>query len=172
MLKGSKFARLACYAIGGRGGQYSLSGEAVSGIIGASPGEAYVIDGFEGLELKPRPGQGIPSRYVVLTVDKGHESALWVADFLGKHECQASFFLIRDRSASKPGCVRERDIRQLCRRGFPVGTHGTTPRGLTFLPKEHRITELAESERGLEDVIGEEIRYMAAPPAASLMLAS
>lgn len=122
-----------------------------------------MIDGLEGLELRLRSGQTLPSRYVVLTVDDGHESAMWVADLLGKYAGHASFFLIRDRSASKPGYLREKDIRELRRRGFSVGTHGTTHRKLTFLPKKRCLAELAESKRWLEDVIGEEVRYMAAP---------
>ncbi|MEJ2008417.1 MAG: polysaccharide deacetylase family protein [Acidobacteriota bacterium] len=126
-------------------------------------GEAYVIDSFEGLELKLRSGQQIPSRYVLLTVDDGRQSALWVADLLGKHGCQASFFLVRDRSMSKPGYIRKKDIRELRRGGFSVGTHGTTHRKLTFLPNDQCHAELEESKRWLEDVIGEEVRYMAAP---------
>jgi peptidoglycan/xylan/chitin deacetylase (PgdA/CDA1 family) len=125
--------------------------------------EAYVTDGFEELELKLRSGQGLPHRYVVLTVDDGHESVLWAADLLEKCGCHASFFLIRNRSASKPGYIREKDVRGLRKRGFSVGTHGTTHRKLTFLPKEQFLAELAENKRWLEDVIGEEVRYMAAP---------
>lgn len=125
--------------------------------------EAYVIDGFEGLELKLRLEQSIPCRYVVLTADDGYVSAMRVADLLGKYGCQASFFFTRETSVSKPGFIREKDIRELRRRGFSAGTHGTKHRGLTFLPKEHCIAELAESKRWLEDVISEEVRYMAAP---------
>jgi peptidoglycan/xylan/chitin deacetylase (PgdA/CDA1 family) len=95
---------------------------------------------------------------VVLTVDDGHESVLWAADLLGKRGGHASFFLIRDRSANKPGYICEKDIRELRRRGFSVGTHGATHRGLTFLPKEQCLAELAESKRWLDDVIGEEVR--------------
>lgn len=125
--------------------------------------EAYVIDGFEGLGLKLRLEQSIPYRYVVLTVDDGYGSAMRLADLLGKYGCQASFFFTRERSVNKPGFIREKDIRELRRRGFSVGTHGTKHHGLTFLPKEHCIAELAESKRWLEDVISEEVRYMAAP---------
>jgi peptidoglycan/xylan/chitin deacetylase (PgdA/CDA1 family) len=125
--------------------------------------EAYVIDGFDGLELNLRSAQGFPSRYAVLTVDDGRECAMRVADLLGKCGCHASFFLIRDRSASTPGYIRQKDIRELRKRGFSVGTHGTTHRKLTFLPEEQCLAELRESKRWLEDVIGEEVRYMAAP---------
>jgi peptidoglycan/xylan/chitin deacetylase (PgdA/CDA1 family) len=163
LLKGNKFACLTYHAIGEPGGQYTLSEKQFQDQLALLQREAYAIDGFEGLELRLRSGQSLPSRYVVLTVDDGHESVLWAADLLGMCGCHASFFLIRDRSASKPGYIREKDIRELRRRGFSVGTHGTTHRGFTFLPEEQCLAELAESKHWLEDVIGEEVRYMAAP---------
>ena len=61
------------------------------------------------------------------------------------------------------GYIREKDIPELHRRGFSVGTHGAPHRKLTFLPKELCIAELTESKRWLEDVIGGEVRYTAAP---------
>jgi peptidoglycan/xylan/chitin deacetylase (PgdA/CDA1 family) len=163
MLKGSKFACLTYHAIGDSDGQYTLSAKQLEYQLAFLQREAYVIDDFEGLELKLRSRQGLPSCYVVLTVDDGLESALWAADLLGECGCHASFFLTRDRSMSKPGYIREKDIRELRKRGFSVGTHGATHRKLTFLPKEQCLAELAESKRWLEDVIGEEVRYMAAP---------
>ena len=158
-----EFACLTYHAIGERADQYTLSGRQFQQQLALLQGEGCVIEGFEGLELKLRSGQSLPSRYVVLTVDDGRESALRLADLLKKYECQASFFLTRDSSLSKPGYIRESDIRELRRRGFSVGTHGTTHRGLTSLPQERCMTELADSKRWLEDVIGEEVRYMAAP---------
>ena len=163
MLKGNKFGCLTYRAIGERAGQYTLSERQFQDQLALLQREACVVDSFEGLEPRLRSGQSIPSRCVVVAVDDGHESALWVADLLGNHECQASFLLMRDTSASKPGYIREKDVRELRRRDFSVGTHGTRHRGLTFLPKEHCITELAESKRWLEGVIGEQVRYMGAP---------
>lgn len=163
MLEGNKFACLTYHAIGEPAGQYTLGKRQFQDQLALLQREAYVIDGFEGLEIRLRSGQSLPSRYLVLTVDDGHESALWAADLLGKCGDHASFFLTRDRSVSKPGYLREKDIRELRRRGFSVGTHGTTHRALTFLPEEQCLAELAESKRWLEDVIGEEVRYMAAP---------
>jgi peptidoglycan/xylan/chitin deacetylase (PgdA/CDA1 family) len=51
----------------------------------------------------------------------------------------------------------------LRKRGFSLGSHGTTHRALTFLPSERCLAELTESKAWLEDVIGEEVRYLAAP---------
>ena len=163
MIKGNRFACLTYHALAERADQYALSETQFKEQLALLQREAYVIDGFEGLELKLRLEQSIPHRYVVLTVDDGYVSAMRGADLFGKYGCQASFFITRERSVSKPGYIREKDIRELRRRGFSVGTHGTTHRGLTLLPKEHCLAELAESKRWLEDVIGEEVRYMATP---------
>jgi peptidoglycan/xylan/chitin deacetylase (PgdA/CDA1 family) len=163
LLERNKFACLTYHAIGEPGGQYTLGKRQFQDQLALLERQAYVIDGFEGLELRLRSGQSLPSRYVVLTVDDGHESAMRVADLLQKYRSRATFFLTRDRSASKPGYIREKDIRELRERGFSAGAHGTTHRGFTFLPKEQCLAELAESKRWLEDVIGEEVCYMAAP---------
>jgi peptidoglycan/xylan/chitin deacetylase (PgdA/CDA1 family) len=154
---------LTYHAIGESGGQYALTPSQFRDQLALLRSQGYVVEGFEGLEARLRSGLAFPARYVILTVDDGRESALWITDLLGKHDCRASFFVIRDRSASRPGYIRESDIRELRRRGFSVGTHGTTHRALTFLPVEQCRAELAESKRWLEDVVGEEVRYMAAP---------
>ena len=159
----SRFACLTYHVIGDSGSQYAISESQLRAQLAFLRGEGYGVEGFEGLELKLRLGQAFAPRYVVLTVDDGHESCVRVADLLGKHGCQASFFVTRDRSTNKPGYLREKDIRELRRRGFSLGTHGTTHRALTFLPKEQCPAELMESKWWLEDVIGEQVRYMAAP---------
>jgi peptidoglycan/xylan/chitin deacetylase (PgdA/CDA1 family) len=96
-------------------------------------------------------------------VDDGHETSLQAADLLEAHAFRATFFLTRERCLKRLGFIRAPDIRALRARGFSVGTHGTTHCALTFLPREQCVAELAESKRWLEDVIGEEVRYMAVP---------
>jgi peptidoglycan/xylan/chitin deacetylase (PgdA/CDA1 family) len=44
-----------------------------------------------------------------------------------------------------------------------LGTHGITHAGLTFLSDQQRVKELRQSREWLEDVLGEQVRYMAAP---------
>jgi peptidoglycan/xylan/chitin deacetylase (PgdA/CDA1 family) len=96
-------------------------------------------------------------------VDDGHETALRAADLLEQYGFRATFFLTRERCLKTLGFIRGPDIRALCARGFSAATHGITHRALTFLPREQCLAELAESKRWLEDVIGKEVRYMAAP---------
>lgn len=143
--------------------QYILNEPQLHAQLSFLEAEGYVVDDFETLESRLRSKQGIPNNYVILTVDDGHESSMLAADVLQAHGCRATFFLTRDRCLRKLHFIRESQIRELRRRGFSLGTHGTTHRKLTFMAEQHCIAELSESKQWLEDVLGEEVRQMAAP---------
>jgi peptidoglycan/xylan/chitin deacetylase (PgdA/CDA1 family) len=159
----NKFACLTYHRIGEGTSQYTLSERQLCAQLAFLHSEGYVVEGFEQLEARLRLGQEIPRRYVILTVDDGHESSMWAADLLEKHECRATFFVTRDRCLTRPKFIREPDIRKLRNRGFSLGTHGTTHHGLTFLSTERCRNEIKESREWIEEVIGEQVRYMAAP---------
>jgi peptidoglycan/xylan/chitin deacetylase (PgdA/CDA1 family) len=159
----SQFACLTYHAIGERSKKYEVSERQFHAQLAFLNDEGYVVEGFEQLEARLRSSQGIPCPYAVLTVDDGHESSMRAADLLEKYRCRATFFLTRDRSLMRPGFIRAPDIRELRRRGFSLGTHGTTHRALTFLSKERCVNEIKQSREWLEEVIGEQVRYMAAP---------
>jgi peptidoglycan/xylan/chitin deacetylase (PgdA/CDA1 family) len=159
----NKFACLTYHHIGEGSSQYTLSESQLRSQLAFLHGEGYVVEGFEQLEARLRLGQGIPRRYVILTVDDGHESSMRAADLLETEGCRATFFLTRDRCLKRQGFIRSPHIRELRKRGFSLGTHGTTHRGLTFLSKDNCVKEIKESREWLEDVIGEQVRYMAAP---------
>jgi peptidoglycan/xylan/chitin deacetylase (PgdA/CDA1 family) len=157
------FACLTYHVIGEGASQYNLSEKQLRAQLALLKAEAYVVEGFEQLETRLRSKQDVPRNYVVLTVDDGHESSMRAADIFEAQGSNATFFLTRDRSRKKLGFIRESEIRELRKRGFSLGTHGTTHRKLTFLSKEVCAEELRGSKQWLEDVIGEEIGYMAAP---------
>jgi peptidoglycan/xylan/chitin deacetylase (PgdA/CDA1 family) len=163
MKEESKFACLTYHIIAEGKSQYTVSEQQLRHHLALLKAEAYVVDGFEQLEARLRSGMGVPPRYIVFTIDDGHESSMRAADLLQEYGFKATFFLTRDRSVSGPGFIRENGIRELRRRGFSVGTHGTTHHALTFLPQEHCIAKLKDSKQWLEDVIGEGVRYIAAP---------
>jgi peptidoglycan/xylan/chitin deacetylase (PgdA/CDA1 family) len=158
-----KFSCLTYHAIDEGVSQYSVSESQLHAHLALLNAKAYVIDDFEQLEIRIGSGQALPRRYVVLTFDDGHISAMRAADVLAKHGCHATFFLTRDRCLKKSGYIREPQIRDLRRRGFSFGTHGTTHRKLTSMSVESCIDELKGSKKWLEDVIGENVRYTAAP---------
>jgi peptidoglycan/xylan/chitin deacetylase (PgdA/CDA1 family) len=159
----SKFACLTYHAIGNEFTQYVISEDQLRNQLEFLSQEGFVVEGFEQLEFRLRAKSIFPGKYVLLTVDDGHESALRVADLLESCGCNATFFPTRDRALGKPGYLRTGEMRELRRRGFSLGTHGTTHRNLTALSEQGCAAELGGSKKWLEDVTGEEVRYMAAP---------
>lgn len=160
---GCRFACLTYHVIGKDGSQYTLDEAQFEAQLAFLEGEGYVVDDFEQLEARLRSKQGIPNRYVVLTIDDGHESSMRAADMLQTYGCRATFFLTRDRCLRKSHFIRDSQIRELRKAGFSMGTHGTTHRKLTFIPPAACVVELNESKQWLADLLGEAVRYMAAP---------
>lgn len=159
----SKFACLTYHAIGNEFTQYVISEDQLRNQLEFLSQEGFVVEGFEQLEFRLCANSIFPGKYVLLTVDDGHESALGVADLLERCGCNATFFLTRDKALEKPGYLRPQEICELRRRGFSLGTHGTTHRNLTAMSEQACAAELGGSKKWLEDVTGEEVRYMAAP---------
>jgi peptidoglycan/xylan/chitin deacetylase (PgdA/CDA1 family) len=158
-----KFACLTYHVIAEGKSQYTVSEGQLRSQLALLKAAQYAVDDFEELETRLRLGRKVPPRYVVVTVDDGHESSMRVADLLEGYGFRATFFLTRERCLKTPGFIRGPDVRALRQRGFSLGTHGTTHHPLTFLPKDQCLAELAESKRWLEDAIGEEVRYAAVP---------
>jgi peptidoglycan/xylan/chitin deacetylase (PgdA/CDA1 family) len=157
------FACLTYHVIGDDTSQYAIRESQLRNHLAFLKSEGYLIDDFEGLEATLALNRCIASRYVILTIDDGHESSMRAAEVLQAYGCRATFFLTRDRCLNKQHFIRELQIRELRKAGFSVGTHGTTHRKLTFMPAETCTIELSESKEWLEDVVGEPVRYMAAP---------
>ena len=159
----SKFACLNYHAIGNEVTQYVISEDQLRNQLEFLSQKSFVVEGFEQLEFRIRANSIFPGKYVLLTVDDGHESALRVADLLESCGCNATFFPTRDRALGKPGYLRPQEIHELRGRGFSLGTHGATHRNLTTMSEQGCAAELEGSKKWLEDVTGEEVRYMAAP---------
>ncbi len=163
MVQNVQFATLTYHAIGQGNGSYMVSREQLREQLGRLRGQGYVVEGFEQLEDRLRSRCELPRRYAVITVDDGYESAMCAAESFAERGCLATFFLTRDRCMNRPGFLRPAEIRQIRDAGFSVGTHGTSHHKLTCLPEEECSRELVASKFWLEDVTGEEVRYMAAP---------
>lgn len=163
MAPGNKFACLMYHAIGNGPGQYTVSEKKLREQLAFLKSKGYLVEGFKELEARLHSRQELPVRYVVLTVDDGGESSIRAADVFAENECKATFFLTRDRSQKMSGFIREAEIQQLWKRGFSLGTHGTSHRGLSLMRMGDCIAELKESKQWLEDVIGDRVIYMSAP---------
>ena len=159
----NNFACVTYHVIGNAATQYVVSEEQLLEQLRLLKAEGYVVEGFGELEDRLKSNQEIPPHYLVVTMDDGHESSMRAADIFEMQSSKATFFLTRDRCLRKSGFIREAQVRELRNRGFSVGTHGTTHRKLTFMSTQTCAEELRGSKKWLEDVIGEEVRYMAAP---------
>jgi peptidoglycan/xylan/chitin deacetylase (PgdA/CDA1 family) len=158
-----KFCCLTYHVVGDGPSQYHVSEPQLRAQLALLVHNVFVMEGFEELECRLNSSGPLPYKYVTITVDDGHESSMRAAEIFEQHGSKATFFLTRDRSRNRLGFIRNQDIRELRSRGFSMGTHGTTHRKLTLLSPQDCAHELAESKHWLEDVLGEEIRYMAAP---------
>jgi peptidoglycan/xylan/chitin deacetylase (PgdA/CDA1 family) len=159
----SRFACLTYHVIAAGTGQYAIQEETLRSHLSLLTSDGYLVDDFEGLEVALASNRLMPNRYVVLTVDDGHESTMKAAEILHLYRCKATFFVTRDRCVKKAGFIRPSQIRELRKTGFSLGAHGTTHRKLTFMPLDACAVELRDSKRWLEDVLGEPVRHMAIP---------
>ena len=153
------FACLTYHGIGNEDDQYTVSEAGMRAQFDFLLAQGYTVEGFEGLHRR----LWLPARYVVLTFDDGYTSAMLAADCLDEYGFKASFFVTRDRCLNEPGFIRQPWIRELRRRGFSLGTHGTTHRKLTRISEQECRDELAGSRRWLEDVLGEPVYFTAVP---------
>jgi|ERR1700761_486752 len=158
-----RFACLTYHVIANQASQYAVQHETLHSHLMLLKLDEYSVDDFEGLERSLISNRVIPNRYVILTIDDGHESSMKAAELLHLHKCKATFFVTRDRCMKKPGFIRASQIRDLRRAGFSLGAHGVTHRKLTFMPLDACAAELRDSKRWLEDVLGEPVRHMALP---------
>jgi peptidoglycan/xylan/chitin deacetylase (PgdA/CDA1 family) len=158
-----EFACLTYHVIGDRENQYAVSEKQLRDHLRFLKTEGFIVEGFEQLHARLLSDQEWPGRYAVLTLDDGHESSMRAADLLMEYECQATFFVTRNRSQGKAGFIREPQIRELRQRGFSLGTHGTTHRKLTSMPEKSCIEELEGSKQWLEHTLGEPVCSMGAP---------
>jgi peptidoglycan/xylan/chitin deacetylase (PgdA/CDA1 family) len=158
-----RFACLTYHIVGTGEDQYVTSESQFRQQLSFLTSECYRIDDFEGLETMLTDACPVVARCAVLTIDDGHESSMRVAELLAGFNARATFFLTRDRSRNKPNFIRATQIRELRRAGFSLGAHGTTHKKLSFLPSAACAAELSESKQWLEDILGEPVRYMAAP---------
>jgi peptidoglycan/xylan/chitin deacetylase (PgdA/CDA1 family) len=157
------FACLTYHGIGDQEGQYTVREASFRSQLDHLHAGDYMVEGFEGLQQRLASGDELPGRYVALTFDDGEVSTMRVADLLEEHSFKATVFVTRDRSLHNPAYIRESQIQELRRRGFSIGTHGTTHRKLTRISEQECRNELAESRRWLEDILGENVCFTAVP---------
>ena len=142
--------------------QYSVSYKTFREHLSSLKSEGFVIEGFRELEKRLETAD-FPERYIVLTFDDGAKSSLKAADILREQGAQATFFLTKDFSDSSSSryinAQEIKDLGKLC----SIGSHGVTHRYLSKLSSSELETELVQSKRWLEDLLGRRISFLSAP---------
>jgi Predicted xylanase/chitin deacetylase len=158
-----QFACLTYHRVGDAPGQYTISHARLGSQLTFLEKEGYTVEGFQGLQDRLSLAQDLPARYAVFTVDDGHISSMRAGDSLQGHGFSATFFVTRDRCLRNADFMRPPQLRELRRRGFSLGTHGTSHRKLTRISEQECRQELTESRFWLEDVLGESVPFTAVP---------
>jgi peptidoglycan/xylan/chitin deacetylase (PgdA/CDA1 family) len=116
--------------------------------------------GFAALEKYIRAKTAPPD--LTITFDDGHRSNLQAATELAELGIRATVFVTPSFCIDRSDFLKPAELRAL-HRVADVGTHGYTHQPLTALDRRALDRELIDSKIWLEDIIGAEVRYMAAP---------
>jgi peptidoglycan/xylan/chitin deacetylase (PgdA/CDA1 family) len=99
---------------------------------------------------------------VGLTFDDGHASDLSSAELLRSFGYDALFFIATEYIGA-PGYVGRVEIKELRRLGMGIGSHAHHHVDLAPLTDQQIRTELTQSKKILEDVIGEPVEHVSFP---------
>jgi peptidoglycan/xylan/chitin deacetylase (PgdA/CDA1 family) len=104
----------------------------------------------------------LPPGSVAITFDDGHSSDLIAARELRRRGLQATFFVNWSR-LERAGFLNCRQVVELERQGFGIGSHGLTHVGFAGLTPDEVRRELAGSKERLERLLGKPVTGLAVP---------
>lgn len=106
--------------------------------------------------MRPSPG-------VAITFDDGCETDLLIAAPALRERDFGATFYITTGFLGQRGYLDSQQLRTLAESGFEIGSHGVTHRFLPDLPDEALLTELSDSKRRLEDIVGRPVAHLSCP---------
>lgn len=132
-------------------GGYCLRWEAVRSFYRPNPQQSLAAGG------------GFP---VLLTFDDGWRDAVETGGpLLEQHGCQALIFVTTD-FIDRLNSLSRAELSRLDRRTFRVGSHGRSHRMLSLLNDSEIRSELVDSKKLLEDLLGVEVESLSIPSGA------
>jgi peptidoglycan/xylan/chitin deacetylase (PgdA/CDA1 family) len=104
-----------------------------------------------------------PEKSLVLSFDDGNQTDYSTAfPLLRKFGFKAAFFLTSD-FINKPGYLQKSHVFEMSQAGMEFGSHGKTHKFLSTLNDKELKSELLDSKKMLEDIIGKEINLLSLP---------
>lgn len=123
--------------------------------------DGFVIEGFDGLLKRIKSGEW-PERYVLITIDDGHQSNLIAAEILGNKGAGGTFFITKHYPNNQGDYLNEDEIFELSKIAH-IGSHSVTHSNMTKLDPESLNFELANSKLWLEEITGQKITTLSVP---------
>lgn len=105
----------------------------------------------------------LPSKPVLITFDDGYEDNYTYAyPILKENQMQATIFMVA-KSVDIPGHLTKAELREMEANGITIGSHTLSHVLLTDLTPEQVGSEVEESRKVLEDILGTKVEYLAYP---------
>ncbi len=105
----------------------------------------------------------LPEKSLIISFDDGNQSDYALAfSLLKRYGFKATFFLTTD-FIDKPGHLKRSHIEEMSKNGMEFGSHGKTHKFLSILKEEELRSELGESKKVLEEIIGKEVNLLSLP---------
>jgi hypothetical protein len=101
-------------------------------------------------------------RIVTTSWDDGHPCDLRLAEELAERNLPATFYVPLIGEGHKP-VLRAEALRSFRRGGFEIGAHTVSHRILPGLKQKEMWSEVRDSKRGLEQLLGSEVRMFCYP---------
>jgi peptidoglycan/xylan/chitin deacetylase (PgdA/CDA1 family) len=105
----------------------------------------------------------LPKKSLIISFDDGNQSDYVLAfPLLKRYGFKATFFLTTD-FIDKPDHLRKSQIEEMSKNGMEFGSHGKTHKFLSTFKEEELRSELGESKKVLEEIIGKEVNLLSLP---------
>jgi peptidoglycan/xylan/chitin deacetylase (PgdA/CDA1 family) len=124
--------------------------------------DILVADGWRAVLPEALAVPPLPAKCVVITFDDGHSSDLLAARELRERGLQATFFITWSRLGC-PGFLDRKEVLQLDREGFNIGSHGLNHVPFAQLAPEELRRQLAGSRQQLQLLLGKPVTDLALP---------
>ncbi len=107
---------------------------------------------------------------VLLTIDDGYKDNLNVKEFLSRKNIKPILFTLADMTkvnrkelATEREMMSEKDLKELQKEGWTIGSHGYTHSNFNLLTAEEEIYEITESKKAIENIVKKPVGYIAYP---------
>lgn len=124
-------------------------------------------NGYEGIgfrQIEDRVLNSLRSlkKSVAISIDDGHRSNLAAAEKIAESGAWSIVFITPEFCEKRTDFLNRNEIKALSKIA-DIGSHGLSHKNLTLLSEKELERELTESRQYLEDLIGKEVPYLAAP---------